>query len=200
MLFFHYLFSLLAFVGLVAAGKKPHQYRSWVIIHQLDLLQHETQQLNAVLATWDKDLMGSLNVSEQTDKLLQVTKNATATIITESPRLRWFGALHVKRNTKHLIKDIKATVGHLKSFKEDFNKIGIAQDVLDGLTKQQAASKEMNDAIVAKLPAIVRGAGRHLGRKISKIFQKSIDEYTKMLAADPKSAPHAAGNGQCSEK
>ncbi|KAJ4421924.1 hypothetical protein N0V82_003421 [Gnomoniopsis sp. IMI 355080] len=173
------------------ARKHPERYRSWVIVHQLDILQDETQQLNAMLATWNKDLMGSLDVSDQTAQVLQVTKNATITIITESRKLRWFGALHVKKHTKHLINDIKVTVDHLKSFKEDFNKIGIAQDVLDGLTKQQAASKEMNDAIVAKLPAAVRGAGRHLGRKISKIFQKTIDEYTQMLAANPEPALHA---------
>lgn len=189
MLFFTYLLSLLAIFGLAAARKKPEQLKSWVIIHQLDILQQETQQLNTELILWDKSMLGAFNVSQQTEKLVLATKNAATTISTESKKLHIPGALHIKRNTKHLMKDIKTTVGHIGSLKEDFDKAGLAQTVLDSLIEQQKASQEMNDAIIPKLPMIGRGVGRSLGRKISKIFQFTIDEYKMMLEVDHALAP-----------
>lgn len=198
MLFFHFLFSLLALVGLVAATKKPEELKSWVIIHQLDILQQETRKLNTELDAWDKSLIDALNVSTQTGKLLEVTKNATITISTESRKLGISGALHVKRNTKHLMKDMRTTVGHIGNLRGEFKKVGLAQTVMNSLIEQQAASKEMNDAVLPKLPKIARPIGRRLGRKISKIFQGTIDEYKKMLAASPPPAVQTGETGQCS--
>ncbi|KAJ4387421.1 hypothetical protein N0V93_008013 [Gnomoniopsis smithogilvyi] len=200
MLFSHLIFPLLAFVGLAAARKKPEQLKSWVIIHQLDILQHETQQLDKELSAWDKSLMGAMNISVQTENLLRSTRNATVSISTESPKLGILGALHVKRNTKHLIKDMRVTVGHLQSLKMEFNNVGLVHVILDGLVEQQAASKEMNDAILPKLPKIGRHTGRRLGRRISKIFQSTIEEYKKLLAADPKPATQAKETRQSSKE
>lgn len=202
MLFFNSIFSLLALLGLVDAKIKLEatQYRSWVIIHQLDILQNETQHLNTELDAWDKSMMGALNVSVQTEKLLQVTKKATITIATDSKKLGIFGALHVKRNTKQLMTDITTTVNNIFCLREDFNKVGLTQTVLRSLIDQQAASNEMNDAILPKLPKIGRPTGRRLGRGISNIFQATINEYNKMMAGDHGPAAQTAEKVQYYEE
>lgn len=191
MFFIHYFLPLLALLGLVAATR-PEDRKSWVIIHQLDILQTETRQLNTALDLWDKSLIGAIDVSTQTEKLLQVTNNATTMISTHAKKLGILSALHVKGHTKRLIKDIQISVGHIGSLKEDFKKVGLAQTVLTGLTEQQTASKQMNDAVIPTLPWIGKGIGRGLGRKITRIFQDTIDEYKKILDVGLESTPHKA--------
>lgn len=177
-----HLFLFLALLGLVAATE-PQQRKSWVIIHQLDALQTETRQLSAALDFWDKSLIGAIDVSTQTEKVLEVTKNATTNISTNSKGLGILGSLHVKSNTMSLIKDIETSVGHIGTLKEDFRKIGLAQTVLNSLLAQQTASLEMNDAVLPKIFWLGRPMARALGRRIYGTFQGTIDDYKKILGA-----------------
>lgn len=177
-----YLFLFLALLGL-AAATEPQQRKSWVIIHQLDILEGETQQLSIALDYWDKSLIGAIDVSSQTERVLEVTKNATTNIATNSKGLGILGSLHVKGNTMSLIKDIETSVGHILTLKEDFRKIGLAQTVLNSLIAQQAASLDMNDAILPKIHWIGRPMSRAIGRRIMGIFQDTIDDYKKTLGS-----------------
>lgn len=183
-----YIFLVLALLGLVAATE-PQQRKSWIIIHQLDILQTETRQLSAALDFWDKSLMGAIDVSSQTEKLLQVTKNATVNITTNSKGLGLLGSLHVKSNTESLVKDIKNSVGHIGTLKEDFVKVGLAQTVLNSLISQQTASLEMNDAVILKIFWLGRPMARAMARRIFKIFQGTIDEYKQMLNGTSEISP-----------
>lgn len=177
-----YLFLILALLGL-AAAVEPQKRKSWVIIHQLDILEGETQQLSIALDYWDKSLIGAIDVSSQTERVLEATKNATTNIATNSKGLGILGSLHVKGNTMSLIKDIETSVGHLLTLKEDFRKIGLAQTVLNSLIAQQAASLDMNDAILPKIHWIGRPMSRAIGRRIMGIFQDTIDDYKKTLGS-----------------
>lgn len=194
-----YLLPLLALSGLVVATK-PENRKSWVIIHQLDILQAETRQLNTALDLWDKSLIGAIDVSTQTENLLQVTKNATTMISLHGKKLGILGALHVMGHTKRLIKDIRTSVGHIGRLKEDFKSVGLAQTVLTSLTEQQTASKQMNDVVVPTLPWIGKGIGRGWGRKINRIFQDTIDEYKKILGVGLDSTPQITELESGSEK
>lgn len=186
-----YLFLFLALLGLVAATE-PQQRKSWIIIHQLDILESETQQLSTALDFWDKSLIGAIDVSTQTDKVLEVTKNATTNISTNSKGLGILGSLHVKSNTLSLIKDIETSVGHIGTLKEDFRKIGLAQTVLNSLIEQQAASLDMNDAVLPKIFWLGRPMARAMGRRIYGIFQDTIDDYKKTLAVASELTPQEA--------
>lgn len=177
MFWFKYLLPAFACVGITAASR----HKSDVVIHQLAILRNETQQLNQVLNGWDKTFSGAIEAAFKTARVLEATKNATAEIQLHSQRMGIYGALHVKRVTKRLKKEIKITNDILTAVREDFHKIELAETVLNNVIEQQKASQAMNDAIIPKLPRIGRGVGRGLGRKISRIFQGTIDAYALML-------------------
>lgn len=180
MFLFKFLLPILAFLGLATAWG----HKSDVIIHQLENLRNETQMLTKVLDAWDHTMMGAVDVAEQTEKVLEATKNATADIQLHSHKLGIGGAIHVKRVTKKLKRDIQDCNKVLLSFREDFNKIQLAATVLYSLIDQQEASSLMNEAIMPKLPYITRGIGRSLGRKIVNTFQRTIDAYAQMLGIE----------------
>lgn len=188
MLIFKYIIYISALLGLVAS-EDPARRNSWVIIHQLLTLQAETQHLYADLTAWDRTMIGAFPISTQTEILVHATRNATITVAETSKFQHIAGAFHIRKHTSSLIEDILKTVGYICSLKEDFHNVGLAQTVVNTLIEQQTASQELNDAVVLKLPRLIRFVGKWMGCKTSKIFQDAIDEYRKFLDGADKPVP-----------
>lgn len=186
MLFFSYLFVYLAcLLGLAAA--KPEDHKSWVILRNLYVLKDNTQKLTDELSKWDKTMLGAEPLIVQTEIILDATRVATVDIREHSKKLGIQGALHVGKETKKLIKLIKASMKLMADLRFDMDHIEIATSVMNSLAEQRNASAEMNKAVVPKIPRIGRGIARKLGRRVSKQFTQDIHLYAEMLKApEPK--------------
>ncbi|KAJ4386609.1 hypothetical protein N0V93_009507 [Gnomoniopsis smithogilvyi] len=180
---FKFFFTIILWFNLALAtgndaelNKKP---KNRVVFNAINVVANETRKLDAILQQWDGTVQGAFPINSQTSAILSAIKQGIKEA-EESKKLRILGALKVKRATKHLIKDTKNVTMDLVYMKDRFKAISLGATVKGNLKKIQDASNEFNKVVVMKLPRIGRPIGRHLGRRVDKIFKKAIADNSNV--------------------
>ncbi|KAJ4408643.1 hypothetical protein N0V82_009658 [Gnomoniopsis sp. IMI 355080] len=178
----------LALAGNIDPNKKPKKPKNRVVYNAVNVIAEETRKLDVILQQWDGTVAGAMDINSQTSNIMQAIRQGMKET-EDSEKLHVSGALKVKRATKHLIRDTKNVTMDLIYMKDRFRAITLAGSVKSNLKKMQDLSGDFNKVVVAKLPRIGRPIGRHLGRRINKVFQNAIEEYESDAPAPSQPTP-----------
>lgn len=180
MLFKFFITALLWFNCSLADGadldKTLEKEKNRVVFDAINVIAEETRKLDVILQQWDGSITEALPINSQTNAILSAIKKGMKDT-EDSKKLGIGGALKVRRATLNLIKDTRNVTMDLVYMKDRFRAITLAGTVKANLKKIQEASNEFNKVVVKKLPRIGRPIGRHLGRRVNKLFTKAIEEY-----------------------
>lgn len=176
MLFKLFITTLLGLGMAFADDFSNEKEKNRVIFNAVNVIASETRRLDEILQGWDGSVFGALPINSQTNVILKAIEQGKKDT-EESRKLHVPGALKVRRATLNLIKDTRNVTMDLIYMKDRFRTVTLAGSVKNNLKKIQEASADFNIVVVKKLPRIGRPIGRHLGRRVHKIFSKAIEEY-----------------------
>lgn len=147
------------------------------IVSALNTVDSKTEALDSTVKSWSGDILGSFPIlTKSASLLLAIHKGKDAA--EDSDALTSDEALSIASAVTTLATAVNSTMTTIISAHGKFEHLLLAPVVLLDLKAQKAASDDMSNAIVAKVPAALQGIAQNLVAPIDASFNLAIDAYS----------------------